>query len=168
MRVLKENLAYYLGLYNTWSSYAPETNGTLIAYASVYGNTARASKELYNELKRRGVACEIIDLTRCDIKEAVSLAFKYSALALASVTYNAGVFPCMREFINELLDRGYNSRKVGFIENGSWAPMSAKVMRGMLEGAKNLTLCEASVKITSAVNSEALSAIKALADELSN
>ncbi len=164
--VLKENLSHYISLYNTWSSYAPEESGTLIAVASVYGNTLRAAKLLAEELKAKGERVELYDLTVCDISEAVSGAFKYSKLVLASMTYNADVFPAMREYIAALTERGYSNRTVAFIENGSWAPMAAKVMRSKLENSKNISFAENTVKITSAPNAETKASIDALAEEL--
>ena len=164
--VLRENLGYYIDLYDKWSGYNPEKDGVLIAYASVYGNTAAAAKALAEELRANGYNYKLLDLTRCDMKEAVGEAFAYSKLVLASMTYNAGVFPCMREFINELCERGYNARTVGFIENGSWAPMAARVMRGAMEGLKNITFLENGVKINSALTEANYNEIKALAAEI--
>ena len=165
--VLSENLDYYIGLYDTWSSYRPEENGIVIAYTSIYGNTKKAVLKLVEELKNIG--CEKVkayDLARCDMSAAVADAFKHSKLVLATTTYNASVFPPMREFINHLTERGYQSRTVGFIENGSWAPMATKVMRALLENSKNLNLTEATVKINSALDETSLLQIKALAKEL--
>ena len=164
--VLSENLCYYVGLYDTWSSYRPETDGVCIAYTSIYGNTKRAAEMLAEELEAKGVTVAISDLARCDMHEAVEDAFRYSALVLASPTYNADVFPFMKEFINHLTERGYQNRTVAFVENGSWAPMATKVMKSMLEKSKNLTYTEATVKINSAVSEANLAEIKALADEL--
>ncbi len=165
--VLTENLSYYLGLYDTWSKYEPEERGVLIACASVYGNTLKAAKLLKEKLACVGVKAELYDLTRCEMAEAVAGAFRYDRLVLASVTYNAEIFPPMRAFISALAERGYTKRRVAFIENGSWAPMAAKVMRGMLEPCRDLSYCEASVKITSALNASTIEAIDALALELS-
>ena len=165
--VLTDDLGYYVSLYDKWASYTPEEDGVTVAYASVYGNTRRAAELLCDELRSRG--CEnvaLFDLSRCDKSEAVASAFRYSSLVLASVTYNADVFPPMRAFIDALTERGFCRRRVGFIENGSWAPMARKVMGGMLEGAKDLTICESGVKITSALNDESRAQIAALADEL--
>ena len=164
--VLKENLGYYISLYDKWSSYTPEKEGVLVAYASVYGNTKKAALMLADELSRCGSEVSVLDLTRCDIKEAVARAFAYSKLALASITYNAGLFPCMREFISELSDRGYNNRAVGFIENGSWAPMAAKTMRAAFEGMKNIKAAENGVKILSGVSEANIEEIGKLAAEL--
>lgn len=165
--VLTENLGYYLGLYNTWSSYTPESCGVLIAYTSVYGNTKAAAELLAERLRERG--CEkvvLTDLARSDMAEAVEDAFRYDRLVLATTTYNAELFPFMREFISELTERGYRGRKVGLVENGSWAPMAAKVMRGMLEGCKDITFTDTTVRILSALSEESRAAIDAMADEL--
>jgi len=165
--VLTENLGYYLGLYNTWSSYTPESCGVLIAYTSVYGNTKVAAELLAERLRERG--CEkvvLTDLARSDMAEAVEDAFRYDRLVLATTTYNAELFPFMREFISELTERGYRGRKVGLVENGSWAPMAAKVMRGMLEGCKDITFTDTTVRILSALSEESRAAIDAMADEL--
>lgn len=165
--ILTENLGYYLGLYNTWSSYTPESCGVLIAYTSVYGNTKTAAELLAERLRERG--CEkvvLTDLARSDMAEAVEDAFRYDRLVLATTTYNAELFPFMREFISELTERGYRGRKVGLVENGSWAPMAAKVMRGMLEGCKDITFTDTTVRILSALSDESRAAIDAMADEL--
>ena len=164
--VLTENLGYYINLYDTWSSYRPETDGVAIAYTSVYGNTKKAVELLEKELTEKGVKVAVSDLARCDMAEAVEDAFRYSHLVLATTTYNADIFPFMKEFINHLTERGYQNRTVAFIENGSWAPMATKVMKTMLEKSKNLTYTEAGVKINSAVSEENIKEIKALADEL--
>ncbi len=164
--VLKENLGYYIDLYDKWSSYTAETEGVAIAYASIYGNTRAAALLLKKELEARGVTVEAFDLARCDMAEATAAAFRYTKLALASVTYNAEVFPFMREYLAHLTERGYRSRKVALIENGSWAPMAAKVMRAALEGQKDISFAERSVKVTSALNDQASADIAALADEL--
>ena len=165
--ILTENLGYYLGLYNKWSSYTPESCGVLIAYTSVYGNTKAAAELLAERLSERG--CEkvvLTDLARSDMAEAVEDAFRYDRLVLATTTYNAELFPFMREFISELTERGYRGRKVGLVENGSWAPMAAKVMRGMLEGCKDITFTDTTVRILSALSEESRAAIDAMADEL--
>ncbi len=165
--VLKENLGYYLGLYNTWSSYEPEEEGIVIAYTSVYGNTKKAVLKLAEQLKAKGCPKVVInDLARVDMAEAVEDAFRYSKLILATTTYNADIFPFMREFINHLTERNFSNRTVAFIENGSWAPMAAKVMRGMLEKSKNLTYADTTVKILSALNEESSAQLEALSDEL--
>lgn len=165
--VLKENLGYYLNLYNTWSAYEPEEEGVVIAYTSVYGNTKKAVEKLATTLEARGVKVAVNDLARCDMAEAVEDAFRYDRLVLATTTYNSDVFPFMKEFINHLTERGYKNRKVGFIENGSWAPVATKVMLKMLEGSKNLTYCENTVKILSALNEESEVQLNALAEEMS-
>ena len=164
--VLKEDLGYYIGLYDTWSSYRPEEEGVTIAYTSVYGNTKAAAELLCEKLRAKGVKVAISDLARCDMAEVVEDAFRYSKLVLATTTYNGDVFPYMREFINHLTERGYKERTIGFIENGSWAPMATKVMRGMLEGLKDITYTEANVKITSALDERSIGEIEALADEI--
>ena len=164
--VLNENLGYYLSLYDTWSSYRPESEGVCIAYTSVYGNTKVAVDELASALEAKGVKVAVSDLARCDIHEAVEDAFRYDRLVLATTTYNADIFPFMKEFINHLTERNYQNRTVAFIENGSWAPMATKIMKGMLEKSKNLTYTEAGVKILCAMNDESREQIKALAEEL--
>ena len=165
--VLSENLGYYLDLYNTWSSYEVEEKGVVIAYTSVYGNTKKAVELLEEKLKANGCPkVTVNDLARCDMAEAVEDAFRYDKLVLATTTYNSDVFPFMKEFINHLTERGYRNRTIAFMENGSWAPVAEKVMRKMLENSKNLTYCENSVKIMSALNSESEAKIEALAEEL--
>ena len=164
--VLTENLAYYIGLYDTWSSYRPESKGVAIAYTSVYGNTKAAVEKLAALLKQKGVKVALSDLARCDMAEAVEDAFRYDRLVLATTTYNADIFPFMKEFIHHLTERGYQNRTVAFIENGSWAPMATKVMRGMLEGCKNLSYAENTVRILSALNADSSAALEALAEEL--
>ncbi len=165
--VLSENLGKYIGLYDTWSSYRPEEEGIVIAYTSVYGNTKKAALQLENLLKENGCSkIAMYDLARCDMAKAVGDAFRYSKIVLATTTYNGDVFPYMREFINHLTERNFQNRTVALIENGSWAPMAAKVMRSMLEKSKNLTFAGTSVKITSAVNEESSKMLDALAREL--
>ncbi len=165
--VLKENLAYYLDLYNTWSSYEPEEEGVVIAYTSVYGNTKKAVMQLAEKLKAKGCPKVVVnDLARCDMAEAVEDAFRYSKLVLATTTYNAEIFPFMREFIQHLTERNYSNRTVALIENGSWAPLAAKVMRGMFEKSKNITFTETTVKILSALSEESTAALETMADEL--
>ena len=161
--VLTENLEYYIGLYDTWSAYRPETQGVVVAYTSVYGNTRVAAGTLAAMLEQKGVRVTQCDLARCDMHEAVEDAFRYDRLVLATTTYNADIFPFMREFIHHLTERGYQNRTVAFIENGSWAPMATKVMRGMLEGCKNLTY---TVRILSALNADSIAQLAALAEEL--
>ena len=165
--VLKENLGYYLGLYNTWSSYQPEEEGIVIAYTSVYGNTKKAVLKLAEMLKNNGCPKVVVnDLARCDMAEAVEDAFRYSKLVLATTTYNAEIFPFMREFINHLTERNYSNRTVAFVENGTWAPQAAKVMKNMLENCKNLSYVETTVKIMSALNQESEKQLEALSKEL--
>ena len=165
--VLSENLGYYIGLYNTWSSYQVEEEGIVIAYTSVYGNTKKAVLQLADKLRANGCPKVVVnDLARCDMAEAVEDAFRYSKLVLATTTYNAEIFPFMREFINHLTERNFSNRTVAFIENGSWAPLAAKVMREMMEKCKNITYADNTVKILSALNEESSSQLNALAEEL--
>lgn len=164
--VLTKNIGEYVKLYDIWSSYAVETDGTVIAYASVYGNTEKAAKLLAEKLESKGEKVEIYDLARTDVSEAVASAFRYGKLVLASITYNTDVFPYMKEFINHLTERDFKNRTVAFIENGSWAPTAAKTMRTMLEKCKNLVFAETTVKITSALNESSETQIEKLADEL--
>lgn len=165
--VLKENLDYYVGLYNTWSSYEVETEGVVIAYTSVYGNTKKAVELLADKLREKGCPKVVVDdLARCDMAEAVEDAFRYGKLVLATTTYNGEIFPFMREFINHLTERNYQKRTVGMIENGSWGPVAAKVMKKMLEGSKDLNYTETTVTIKSALNEASAAAVDALADEL--
>ena len=165
--VLKENLGYYLNLYNTWSSYSVEEEGIVIAYTSVYGNTKKAVMQLKEKLIANGCPKVVVnDLARCDMAEAVEDAFRYSKLVLATTTYNAEIFPFMHEFITHLTERNFQNRTVAFIENGSWAPLAAKVMKGMLEKSKNLQFAENTVTILSALNEESTEKLNALADEL--
>lgn len=165
--VLDENLGYYINLYDIWSSYRPEDEGVTIAYTSVYGNTKKAVLLLEKKLRELGYQnVAVNDLARCDMAEAVEDAFRYSKLVLATTTYNADIFPFMREFINHLTERGYQNRTVAFIENGSWAPTAEKVMRKMLENSKNLTIAENSVKILSALNDDSEKQLSLLAEEL--
>ncbi len=165
--VLKENLGHYLSLYNTWSSYQVEEEGIVVAYTSVYGNTKKAVMQLVEQLKIKGCpTVALYDLARCDMSAAVADAFRYSKLVLATTTYNADVFPFMREFIDHLTERNYSNRTVGIIENGSWAPQAAKVIRNMFEKSKNLTFTETTVKIMSALSEESGAQVSALSDEL--
>ncbi len=164
--VLKSDLAHYIEKYNIWSSYRPEDEGVTIAYASVYGNTRKAAELLAEKLEARGVTVELTDLARDDMPEAVENAFRYNKLVLASITYNAEAFPFMRTFIEELCERNYQNRTVGFIENGSWAPMAAKVMRAKLEGQKNITFLETKVSITSSLSETNMAELDRMADEL--
>ena len=165
--VLTENLGYYLTLYNPWSSYQPEEEGIVIAYTSVYGNTKKAVMKLADQLRAKGCPKVVVnDLARSDMAECVEDAFRYSKLVLATTTYNADVFPFMKEFIHHLTERNFSNRTVAFIENGSWAPLAAKVMKGMLEECKNITYTENTVKILSALNEESNTQLAALSDEL--
>lgn len=165
--VLMEDLGYYLGLYDTWSKYEPESKGVVIAYTSVYGNTKKAVELLAEKLEALGVPeVEVTDLARDDIAEAVEDAFRYDTVVFATTTFNNGIFPFMREFIESLTERNYQNRRVAFIENGSWAPQAAKVMKGMLEGCKNMTFCENGVKLVSALNNDSRAKVDALAEEL--
>ena len=164
--ILTENLEYHLNLYNLWSSYGVEAEGVFIAYTSVYGNTKKAVELLADKLKELGCPkVSTCDLAREDMAEAVEDAFKYGKLILATTTYNGDIFPFMRTFIDALTERGYQNRQIGFMENGTWAPMATKIMKGMLEGGKNLTFAETNVKIRSAVNEANLTEIEALAKE---
>lgn len=165
--VLTEDIGYYVGLYDTWSSYKPEENGIAIAYTSVYGNTKKAVMLLAERLKANGCPKVVVnDLARCDPAEAVEDAFRYSTTVLATTTYNSDIFPSMREFINNLTERNFQNRRVAVIENGSWAPLASKVIKEMLAKSKNLSFTESSVKIVSALNGESIAQLNALADEL--
>ncbi|MBR5722947.1 MAG: flavin reductase [Oscillospiraceae bacterium] len=165
--VLTENLGYYIGLYDTWSSYGTETEGIAVFYTSVYGNTKRAAEKLAEELKANGCPkVALNDLAREDMAECVEDAFRYGKIVLATTTYNAEIFPFMRIFIEELTERNFSNRTVGLIENGTWAPQAEKVMKKMLEGCKNLTFAENTVHIKSALNEESNQQIKALAEEM--
>ena len=165
--ILTENLGYYIDLYQKWSSYSVESEGIVIAYTSVYGNTKKAAHILADKLKAKGCPKVVLnDLARCDMYEAVEDAFRYGKLVLATTTYNGDIFPFMREFINHLTERNYQNRTVAFIENGTWAPMAAKIMEKMLETSKNITFAEQKVSIMSALNEDSSAQLEALADEL--
>lgn len=165
--VLSGNIEYYIDLYDKWSSYQPEEDGILIAYTSIYGNTKKAVMKLTEMFKERGCNNVVVkDLARCDITEVVADAFKYSKIVLATTTYNSDIFPFMREFINHLTERNFSNRTVAFIENGSWAPIATKVMRGMLEKCKGLTFADATVQIKSSLNEESIGQLEQLAKEL--
>ncbi len=165
--VLDENLAYYLNLYNIWSSYGVESEGVMVAYTSVYGNTKRAVEMLAEKLKEKGCPKVVLaDLARDDISEAVEKAFRYGKLVLATTTYNGGIFPSMREFIDHLTERNFQNRTVALIENGSWAPTAAKTMKAMLEGCKSLTFTDTVVTIKSGVKAENIAQLETMADEL--
>ncbi|HIZ43354.1 MAG TPA: flavin reductase [Firmicutes bacterium] len=165
--VLKENLGYYLNLYNTWSSYEVETDGIVIAYTSIYGHTRKAVELLAEKLRAKDCPNVVVyDLARCDMSQAVSDAFRYGKLVLATTTYNAGIFPFMRDFIDHLTERNFQNRTVALVENGSWAPMAAKTMKQMLSGCKKLTFTDTTVHIKSALDDESSAQLEALAEEL--
>ena len=164
--VLKENLGYYLDLYNVWTTYGVESDGITIAYTSVYGNTKNAVELLQKELEDKGQKVAVNDLARCDMAEAVEDAFRYGKIVLATTTYNGDIFPFMREFISTLVEHNLQNKTIAFIENGSWAPVAARKMKAMLDGCKNLTFIENGVKILSAVNETNKQQIKELASEL--
>ena len=165
--VLSDNLGYYLDLYNTWSSYQPESKGVFIAYASIHGNTAYAAEQFAEMLRNKGVDnCVISDLTRCDIAEAVEDAFRYDRMVLAAASYDAGVFPIMQDFLHHLQAKAFQNRTVGLIENGSWAPTAAKTMRNILETMKNITIVEPVVTIKSVLKETDIPALDQLADAL--
>lgn len=165
--ILKENLAFYIDKYNTWSSYEPEDEGVFVAYASIHGNTAEAAKEFVEMLRKNGAEKVVIaDLSREDMAEAVEDAFRYSKLVVAAASYDAGVFLCMEDFLHHLKAKNYQKRTVGIIENGSWAPSAAKQMKAILEGMKNITICEPVVTIKSTLNETSRKAMEELAKEL--
>ena len=164
--VLTENLGHYINLYDIWSSYRVESEGIVIAYTSIYGNTKEAALLLAKKLEEKGAKVTVHDLARTDIHEAVEDAFRYSKLVLATTTYNGDIFPFMKTYINHLTSRSYQNRTVAFMENGTWAPVAAKVMAKMLEGSKNLTFTDTTVKILSALSDESRAQIDALAEEL--
>ena len=164
--VLKENLGYYINLYDIWSGYKTESDGVVIAYTSVYGNTKKAVDKLQEILEKKGVKVAVNDLARCDMAEAVEDAFRYGKIVLATTTYNGDVFPFMKEFINHLTERNFQNKTVALIENGSWAPVAAKVMKGMLENSKNIKFTDTSIKILSAMNENTVAELEKLAQEL--
>lgn len=165
--ILTENLGYYIDLYNTWSSYGVESEGVVIAYTSVYGNTKKAVEYLAEKLKENGCSkVAVNDLARCDMAEAVEDAFRYGKIVLATTTYNSDIFPFMRTFIDALTERGYRNRTIAFIENGSWAPTATTVMKRMLEKSKDITYAENNVQIKSAVSDKNREQLEALAKEL--
>lgn len=164
--VLNENLEYYIGKYNIWSSYQPEDKGVLIAYASIYGNTAKAAEQLAELLREKGEKVAVADLARCDMAEAIEDAFRYDRLVTASVTYDGGLLPAMESFLSHLKAKNYQNRTVAFIENGSWAPMSGKLMRGFFDGMKNITVIDKLVTVKSAVKDDTKEELKQLAAEL--
>ena len=165
--VLSENLGYYINLYDIWSGYKTETEGVLISYTSVYGNTKKAVEYLAEKLSEKGCPKVVVnDLARCDMAEAVEDAFRYGKHVFATTTYNADIFPFMKEFINHLTERNFQNKTLAFVENGTWAPMATKVMKSMIEKSKNITLCENEVKILSALTEENKAQLDALAEEL--
>lgn len=165
--VLKENLGYYLDLYNTWSSYEPEDEGVLVAYASIHGNTAKAAKQIAEKLKAKGVEkMEVMDLSRDDMAEAIEAAFRYDKMVLACATYDGGLFPVMEDFLGHLKAKNFQKRKAALVENGSWAPLAAKKMRESLEGMKNIEICENIVSIKSTVKAENVEQMDKMIDEL--
>ena len=164
--VLKGDISKYFHLYDIWSKYEAESDGVFIAYTSVYGNTLQAVEILKAEIEKIGVKVSVTDLARCDFSEAVEDAFRYGRIVLASTTYNGGVFPFMRSFIHELVEHNFQNRRVGLIENGSWAPFAARTMRGMLENCKNLDFCQSVVRVHGAITAENQEQIRALAKEV--
>lgn len=164
--VLTGDLSHYTGLYDIWSSYGVESDGVCIAYTSVYGNTKRAAELLAKKLEERGCKAAISDLARCDMAEAVEDAFRYGKLVLATTTYNADIFPFMRQFIDHLTERNYQNRTIGFIENGTWAPAAAKIMKAMFEKSKNINYIDTTVTLRSAMTEENAEAIERMAEEL--
>lgn len=164
--VLTGNLSHYTGLYDTWSSYGVESDGVCIAYTSVYGNTKRAAELLAKKLEERGCKAAISDLAHCDMAEAVEDAFRYGKLVLATTTYNADIFPFMKQFIDHLTERNYQNRTIGFIENGTWAPAAAKTMKAMFEKSKNINYIDTTVTLRSAMTEENAEAIERMAEEL--
>lgn len=165
--VLTENLGYYINLYDIWSSYGVETEGTLICYTSVYGNTKKAVELLAEQLEAEGCPKVVVnDLARCDMAEAVEDAFRYGKIILATTTYNGDIFPFMREFIEHLTERGYQNRKIGLIENGTWAPQAAKIMKSKFEKSKNITFADTTVSIRSAMTNQNKVEILSLAKEM--
>lgn len=164
--ILKENLGYYIGKYMTWSSYEPEDEGVLVACASIHGNTKKAAEKMVEILKGKGVKVAFTDLTRDDMAEAIEDAFRYSKLVIAAASYDGGVFPPMEDFLNRLGHKAYQKRKVGIIENGSWAPVAAKSLKAILDTMKDLTICDTVVSIKSTMKDADVAAMNALADEL--
>lgn len=165
--ILKENLGYYIGKYMTWSSYEPEDDGVLVAYASIHGNTKKAAEKMKEILEAKGAKkVAITDLSRDDMAEAIEDAFRYDKLVLAAASYDASVFPCMETFLNKLTNKNYQNRKIAIIENGSWAPTAARVMKGYVEKMKKITLCEKTVTIKSTMKDADVTAMEELADEL--
>ena len=164
--VLKDNLGFYLEKYDKWSSYQPEESGVVIAYASVYGNTKKAAQYLADKLSKSGQKTALYDLARCDKAAAIADAFRYDKLVLAGITYNGDLFPCMRAYIEGLTERSYQNRRVAVIENGTWAPMAAKLIKGMFEKSKDITFTDTNVTIKSAMNAQSREELDKLAEEL--
>ena len=167
--VLNENLGYYIGLYDTWSSYQPEDKGVLVAYASIHGNTAKAARKFAEMLRAKGVEkVSVMDLSRDDMAEVVEDAFRYDRMVLAAASYDGGVFPCMQDFLHHLQSKAFQNRTVGIIENGTWGPTAGRTMKGILETMKNITIVEPMVTIRSAMKESDLPAMEALADVIAN
>ena len=167
--ILKENLGYYIDKYNTWSSYQPEDEGVLVAYASIHGNTEKAAKLIAKTLEEKGAPkVAITDLTRDDMAEAIEDAFRYSKLIIAASSYDGGVFPPMEDFLNRLSHKAYQNRTVGLVENGSWAPCAARAMKGFVENMKNITICDNTVTIKSTIKDADMDSVSALVDEILN
>ena len=167
--VLKENLGYYIGLYDTWSSYKPEDKGVLVAYASIHGNTAKAAQKFAEMLRAKGVEkVSVMDLSRDDMAEVVEDAFRYDRMVLAAASYDGGVFPCMQDFLHHLQSKAFQNRTVGLIENGTWGPTAGRTMKGILETMKNITIVEPMVTIRSTMKESDLPAMEALADVIAN
>ncbi len=165
--ILKEDLAYYIGKYNTWSSYEPEDDGVLVAYASIHGNTAEAAKKLGEILEQKGAKKVVVsDLSREDMAEVIEDAFRYDKVIVAAATYDGGIFPVMEDFLHHLKSKNYQKRTVGIMENGSWAPMAGKQMKAILESLKEITICDEVVSIKSTMNQATLEAMERLADEI--
>ena len=164
--VLKEDLGHYLNKYDIWSSYRVESEGVVVAYTSVYGNTKAAAELLVQKLEEKGEKVAVHDLARTDMAEAVEDAFRYGKLVLATTTYNGDIFPYMKEYIHHLIERNYQNRTIGLVENGSWAPVAARIMKGMFEKSKNITFTDTTVKLLSALNDDSRAQIEALAEEL--
>ena len=165
--ILKENLAYYIDKYNTWSSYEPEEEGVLVAYASIHGNTAAAAKKMVEILGEKGAKkVAVMDLSRDDMSEAIEDAFKYDKLVVAAATYDNGVFPCMENFLTHLKAKNFQKRKVAIMENGSWAPTAARQMKAVFESMKDITICDTVVTIKSVMNDDTVEVMEKMADEL--
>lgn len=165
--ILKEDLGHYIEKYDIWSSYKAENDGVLVAFASIHGNTANAAKELAEMLEEKGAKKVVLtDLTRCDMAEAIEDAFRYDKLVVLASSYNAEVFPPMEHFLKHLKDKNYQNRKIGIVENGTWAPSAAKCMKAIIDGMKNITLCEKQVTIRSTLNEETRKGLEELAAEI--